>query len=124
MKKEDRTVLVVDDQEDVLRAIRDILEEQNYSVCTAVNGKKGLEQAAQCSPDVVITDVIMPDMEGVEFIKALRRIHKDMPVIVMSGNPLGIQFFKAAGLFGARASLIKPFTRQKLLETVTAVLAS
>ena len=76
------------------------------------------------APDLVITDIVMPDMEGMELLRTLSRQGITIPVIVMSGNSLGTKFLDAAHLFGAQASLRKPFSKQELLDAVTRVLGN
>lgn len=114
-------ILIVDDQEDILQAARDILEIEGYTIITAAEGSAALKKVEEHHPDLVITDVVMPDMEGSELIQALRRVDRKLPVIVMSGNPVGVKFFEAAGIFGAKASLVKPFSRTDLLTAVDSV---
>ena len=111
-------ILVVDDESTVTDLISLILTEEGYEVSTAQNGKEGLKQFESVGPDLIITDIIMPDMEGIEFIKALVKKKKNIPIIVMSGNIIGTKFLKSARLFGAKATLTKPFTTQDLIETV------
>jgi CheY-like chemotaxis protein len=113
-----KTILVVDDEQAVLQAVTDILSDKGYDIITAGNGKSGLKKIKEHRPDVILTDIIMPDMEGIEFIKAVRKEQKEIPIIVMSGNPVGMKFLKVAGIFGAAKSLVKPFTRQELLQAV------
>ncbi len=60
----------------------------------------------------------MPDMEGIEFVRSLVKTKKGLPIVVMSGNPVGTKFLETARIFGARATLRKPFTVQELLEVI------
>lgn len=115
-------ILVVDDESAIIDLITLILTEEGYEVSTAQNGKEGLKQFESVGPDLIITDIIMPDMEGIEFIKALAKKKKNIPIIVMSGNIIGTKFLKPARLFGAKAALTKPFTTQDLIEMVAKLL--
>lgn len=117
-----KTVLVVDDDETVLQAVSDILGEEDYTVITAADGKSGLIRNREYTPDAILTDIVMPDMEGIEFIRTVRKERKDVPIIVMSGNPVGMKFFKVAGLLGATKNLLKPFSRQDLFTALSEVL--
>lgn len=117
-----KTLLVVDDDKAVLQSITDILSENDYTVITAIDGRSGLLKNREHMPDVILTDIIMPDMEGIEFIKCIRKERKDVPIIVMSGHPVGMKFFKVAGMLGASKNLLKPFTRQDLFATISDVL--
>lgn len=113
-----KTILVVDDEEAILQAVTDILTDKGYKILTAADGKRGLKEIKDHHPDLIITDIVMPDMEGIEFIKAVRKEQKEIPIIVMSGHAVGMKFLKVAGIFGAAKSLVKPFSRQELLEAV------
>ncbi len=97
-----KKVLVVDDEPSITDLISLILTEKGYEVSIANDGKQGLKQFETVAPDLVITDIVMPDMEGIEFIKALVKKKKDIPIIVMSGNILGRKFLKTARFFGAQ----------------------
>ncbi len=118
MTKTPMTILVVDDDEMVLASVGDILQLQGYNVHTASNGRQGLEQFEAVKPDLIISDIIMPEMEGIEFVRELSRLNPDIPLIVMSGDPLGREFLRAARLLGAVDTLLKPFTGEQLLEKV------
>lgn len=117
-----KKVLVVDDEPSITDLVNLILTEKGYEVSIANDGKQGLKQFESVEPDLVITDIVMPDMEGIEFIKALVKKKKDISIIVMSGNIVGMKFLKTARLFGAKAALTKPFTTQELIETIDRIL--
>ena len=107
-----KKILVVDDESGVREAISLLLEEKGYEVQTANNGREGVEVFGRFQPDLVLTDVAMPDMEGIEFLKIMRREKRNLPVIVMSGHVVGTKFLKSANLFGATATLKKPFSNE------------
>lgn len=117
-----KTVLVVDDDKAVLQAVTDILGGEGYTVITATDGKNGLIKNREYNSDVILTDIVMPDMEGIEFIRSVRKERKNVPIIVMSGNAVGMKFFKVAGMLGASKDLLKPFSRQELFSAVSDVL--
>lgn len=85
---------------------------------SAANGNEGLKLVELVEPHLIITDISMPDMEGVEFISRLRKSKRTTPIVAMSGNAVGMNFLKASRLFGAAATLLKPFTREELLRVV------
>ena len=116
-------VLVVDDDLDIREAIKVTVEPKGYIVYQANNGKEGLKLADMEAPDLVITDISMPDMDGIEFIKRLSIRKRRLPIIAMSGNLIGKQFFRAAKVFGAVETLLKPFTSKKLMETMNKALS-
>lgn len=103
-------------------------------VSLAAHGGEGLARFEVGHFDVVITDILMPDVEGLETIKRLRELNPSVAIIAMSGgahsrhsNPQarpGIDVLKYADVFGASRTLQKPFTRSELLEAVDACLQS
>ena len=109
-------ILIVDDEEVILETLKVILEGKGYSVNTARNGREALKILEEVSPDLILTDIVMPDMEGMEFISEVARKGRNIPIIVMSGNELGMRFLKSAKIFGARAALTKPFRVEELIE--------
>ncbi len=111
-------VLVVDDDPDILEAICDILEVEDYRVAKARNGLEALEKVDAERPDAILLDLMMPVMDGVTFAQALReRPEGDVPIVVISadGNP------QRAASVGARAYLAKPFDIDTLLAHVGAI---
>ena len=114
-----KKILVVDDEAMVREAISVLLEEKGYEVRTANNGRAGVEAYADFAPDLVLTDISMPDMEGIEFLQVLRKKEKSLPVIVMSGNIVGQRFLKSARMIGAAAVLKKPFSNEDLFSAVS-----
>ncbi|HUZ18620.1 MAG TPA: response regulator [Spirochaetia bacterium] len=119
-----KRVLVVDDEEAVIDLIRILLVEAGYEVATAENGRAALDRVKTFGPELVITDITMPDMEGIELMSRLRKSNKGLPIIAMSGNAVGMSFLKATKLFGAVATLLKPFSNQELLEVVEHTLSA
>ena len=116
-----KKILVVDDESSITDLVYSILTEKGYEVTTAKDGKEGLKVFESVKPDLVITDIVMPDMEGIEFMRSLVKMRKALPIIVMSGNVLGTKFLETARIFGAQATLRKPFAIQELLEVIAAV---
>lgn len=115
-------VLVVDDDADILDAICDILEGEDYRVARARHGQEALERVAEERPAVVLLDLMMPIMDGVAFAQMLRVRYADheIPIIVISadGNP------QRAASVGARGFLAKPFDIEALLAEVASLTAS
>ena len=116
-----KKILVVDDEPSITEFLHLVLTETGYEVTTAKDGSEGLRVFEPMKPDLVITDMVMPDMEGIEFIRILMKKRKGIPIIVMSGNAVGTSFLETACIFGARATLQKPFTIQELKETIAGV---
>ena len=115
-------ILVVDDEPGVRLFLRTVLENAHYEVLEASNGKEALTQTADHRVQLVITDLVMPELEGIETIQALRRSLPEVPIIAMSGAFEG-QFLRVAKAMGAKAILTKPLDPELLLAQVAEVLA-
>ncbi len=113
-----KRILVVDDESTITELIEVLLSGEGYEVVTASNGTNGLEKVDSVNPDLIITDISMPDMEGVEFISRLRKKSISTPIIAMSGNAVGMNFLKATRLFGATETILKPFSTQEFIAAV------
>ena len=127
-------VLVVDDEVEVAEVIRRVLERAGYAVTIAHNAAAGLEAVARQVPHVVITDVIMPKVHGVELIKILRERYPAVRVIAISGGgsfgPLAYKpdaisthaYLAAAREAGAEEILTKPFDMTDLIAAIRRLL--
>ena len=112
-------VLVIEDDAEMREFLIRLLTRRNYSVTSAKNGKTGLASLTAQSFALVITDIVMPDMEGLETIKRIRQINPDMPIIAISGGGNDqMDYLKFAQRFGANAVLAKPFDPAELLKVV------
>jgi two-component system KDP operon response regulator KdpE len=109
-------ILVVDDERQITRVLRSSLESHGYDVATAQDGEDGLKVYEQFAPDLVITDLSMPNMDGVELTKALRRLG-DTPIIVLSVREQD-QAKVTALDSGADDYMTKPFSTPELLARV------
>ncbi len=114
-------VLIIEDDEAARDSIRRTLEKNGHEVVVTPEGKKGLNVIEQKSPDAVITDIFMPDMDGLEFIRAVAKSQPNLPVIAITGS-IETPFLQAALQFGAVCGLYKPFTKEELLSAVTKAL--
>ncbi len=111
-------ILIVDDEADSRDTLREILEADGHSVFEAVDGKDGLRKFALLFPDVVITDLIMPEMEGIELIRRLRHAYPRLPIIAISGvgfSGEGNYYLEMAHLLGATERFTKPIDFSALL---------
>lgn len=118
-------ILLVDDDSDIREVLRDHLESAGHSVVEAQNGRIGMVMLDQNPCDLVITDVYMPDGDGLEFISKLHAKAEDLPVIAISGggsHDFGLHMLSVSSVLGARAILAKPFNSEVLLQTVEQVL--
>jgi DNA-binding response OmpR family regulator len=114
-------ILVADDEAAVRGFLRFVLEGAGYHVIEAADGKQALRQARAGRVDLVITDLVMPELEGIETIQALRREVPGVGIIAVSGAFEG-QFLPVAEMMGADAVLTKPVSPESLLATVAKVL--
>jgi two-component system, OmpR family, KDP operon response regulator KdpE len=112
--------LVVDDEPQIRRLLRITLEGNGYRVCDAATGKDGLLQAAQCRPEVVLLDLGLPDLEGIEMLRRLREWSR-VPVIILSVRD-GEDDKIAALDAGADDYVTKPFSSGELLARLRAAL--
>jgi len=113
-------IVVIDDDAMVSVSIQRILEAEGYEVALAQNGREGLALTQRLAPRLVITDIIMPEMEGIETITEMRRLRTDLRIIAISGGGrLGTgDFLQMAHKFGADAILAKPFDPDELVAMV------
>ncbi|HXS21696.1 MAG TPA: response regulator [Steroidobacteraceae bacterium] len=115
-----RTVLVVDDEFGTVEVLVAALEDAGYRVLTAANGRRALERLEENKPDLVISDFMMPLMDGAALVTAMRTnpSFRDIPVIMMSAAP---EAALRKHLDGYEAFLRKPFRIPALLEIVRTV---
>lgn len=117
-----RTILVVDDEEEVRRLAGLYLRDAGYRVLEAADGRRALEVVARHAPDLVVLDLVMPEMEGAETIQELRRARPGLRVLAISGV-VGADFYlHAAKMLGASDTLRKPFSREQLLRAIEPLL--
>jgi CheY-like chemotaxis protein len=113
-------ILIIDDDEAMRRSLGQTLERLGHQVSAAPDGKAGVARAAERAPDLVITDLIMPEKEGLETILELRAQHPRIRIIAMSGGGRlsNEDYLHLASRFGATGTLAKPFTREELKEAL------
>ena len=117
-------ILVIDDDPSILRIARLVLEAAGHSVVVYTDGRGGIEHINREAPDLLITDIFMPEMEGLETIRLARDIRSELPIIAMSGVYFeGGDYLEIAAKFGAVATLKKPFRPAELLDLVARLLA-
>jgi CheY-like chemotaxis protein len=109
-------VLLIDDEEMVRQVVRRMLERSSHEVTEAENGRVGLERLKAGGFDLAITDIVMPEMEGLDLLAAVRQLYPDLKVIVMSGGDRtgNIDILGTAEKLGASAVMHKPITLKDL----------
>lgn len=119
-------ILVIEDDDSFRNVLVQMLSKAGYDVRQAGDGNQALEVCAQFNPDLVITDIIMPDKEGLETIQELLELCPSIKIIAMSGGgKFGPNsYLPLAEKLGAKATLQKPFMRDELLSTISSVLES
>jgi CheY-like chemotaxis protein len=117
-------ILVIDDDSQIRMLLRRILENEGYIVYEAADGKRGIDLLHIHNIELVITDIIMPEKEGLETILDIRHEFPNMKIIAISGGgKTGLpDFLPAAKKFGAHRTLPKPFGKSELLDAVNGVL--
>jgi DNA-binding response OmpR family regulator len=111
-------ILVIDDDPDMRDMLKATLEGAGHGVSLATDGRKGVEMYRARQADLVITDLFMPDQEGIETIKQMRMEFPEVPIIAISGKPTGGTMLTVAQRLGAKAVLQKPFLPDELLKMV------
>jgi|SRR5579885_2083902 len=117
-------ILIIDDDKMILGMLRQVLEHAQHTVVEAPNGDVALRLWRQQPADLIITDILMPEKDGLEVIRELRREYPAAKVIALSGGSRRIHFdaLDVAKRFGAVRTLAKPFELKDLLQTVDSVL--
>lgn len=121
-----KTILVIDDDEDLNEALKDVLELKGYKVFCAFNGLQGLKLLNETQPDLVITDIVMPELDGLGFLGSAVDTPLNYPckIIAISGGGriTSQNYLACADAFGVDAVLEKPFTFAKLHAQIEALI--
>jgi two-component system chemotaxis response regulator CheY len=115
-------ILVIDDSRTVLLFVRQALEGAGYAISTCQDAKTAGKMAAAERFDLIITDIYMPDGDGLDVIRDLRVLHPGLPFLAMSGMTGQLNMLRVAKLLGARHTLQKPFLARDLLAAVEAAI--
>jgi len=118
-----KKILVVDDEKDIVGMLKYNLEKEGYTVVTALNGRRALEQAQENKPDLILLDVMMPEMDGWEVCKQLMKDVKTSMIPVIFLTAKGSEVDEVVGLeLGADDYIVKPISIRKLIARVKTVL--
>ncbi len=115
-----QNILVVDDDPDIVELLKTRLEANNYEVICALDGKEGIKKAKEQKPDLIIMDILMPNMSGAEAFKILRAdaATKHIPIIFLTVLTVGIDVTKVNIDGEFYTSIAKPFKPEKLLSEI------
>jgi CheY-like chemotaxis protein len=122
-----KRILIIDDNTQLRQLLRQILEREGYEVIDAKDSKSGTKLYRQTLTDLVITDVAMPDKDGIEILRELKRDFPDVKIIATTGDSqtLSAQYYLSAmKALGAERAFTQPFGRKELLNTVHELLNS
>lgn len=111
-------ILVIDDEQSVRASLQQALTTAGHTVILAANGLEGVNLQRKEPADLVITDLFMPEQDGVETMMQLRKFAPNVGVIAISGNPLGSEMLAVAEKLGALAIFEKPFAVADLLKAI------
>jgi CheY-like chemotaxis protein len=115
------SILVVDDNLDVLKVLYETISQAGFEVVVAANGRMALELAERMTFDLMITDMIMPEQGGMETIMAFQRLYPNTKIMAMSGGSPGIYAGDSLSLarsLGVARTLVKPFSTTELMTTI------
>ena len=118
---EKKKVLVIDDEQIVLDSVSKILTDADYEIDVSLSGHEGLDWSDHKNYDIVLTDILMPDMGGMRVLKALKRAKPSLPVIIITGYATVHSAVQAIKL-GAADYIEKPFNPEELLKAVSSAL--
>lgn len=114
-------ILLIDDVDAARSTMREMLERGGHKVVEAKTGLEGMKLLETEPVDAIITDIIMPDMEGLESIQRMKSRFPDIPIIAVTGS-IDTPYLRLALDFGAATGLYKPFKQKELLAALRAVL--
>lgn len=118
-------IFVFDDEPSIVLMIKKMLEKEGYEVETALNGREGMELFEKSTPDLLITDIIMPEKEGLETIIEIRRRYPKLKIIAISGGGrVGPEeYLPTAEQFGADMVFKKPLVQKEFIQAISELLS-
>jgi CheY-like chemotaxis protein len=118
-------ILLIDDEDLVRLTLREMLLGAGHTVADAADGRAALELFGATNPDLVITDILMPEQEGLQTIAQMRQMRPHIKIIAISGGggPRSSDLFRYATMLGARRALSKPFKKKDFIAAIDEVLA-
>jgi two-component system, chemotaxis family, chemotaxis protein CheY len=116
------SILVVDDSDSVREMLVSTLTAAGHAVVSADHGRSAITALRQQPADLLITDIYMPELDGIELMLALRQQSSGTPIIAMSSKIGAGDMLRSARCLGARQTLIKPFTSEELFRAIDSIL--
>jgi len=124
--KKVKIILLVEDDKLYRDFLKTILEDESYSIVEASNGIEALDKMKESSFDLVITDILMPEMDGLEMLVKMREGNIETKVIAISGGGANVHpgsFLYASKILGVSATLTKPFNNEELIALIKEVIS-
>ncbi len=120
-----KKILVIDDENSIRLLLKKMLEREGFDVMTASDGKEGMDIISKAAFDLVITDIVMPEKEGIEIIMELKKGYPDIPIIAISGGGVVIpeMYLDLAEKLGAVRTFSKPIDKETLVSTINEILS-
>lgn len=117
-------ILIIDDEKDIVEMMKIMLRREGFEILTALNGKSGVIIAKEEIPDIILLDIMMPDVSGFQVCKELKEDPKtrDIPVVIISVKSSEMDITKALEM-GATDYFKKPFTREVLIGKIKEIIA-
>lgn len=113
-----KRVLIVDDELGIVEALTDVLADEGFTVSSARNGREALQRIAEAKPDLVISDYMMPLMDGLELVETLRKAGSNVPIVLMTA----VRLDQLPPSLNVATVLQKPFDVEELCDTVKKLL--
>jgi CheY-like chemotaxis protein len=117
-------ILFIDDDLAVLALAGNVLAAGGHRATLAVNGRAGMDAYRRDLFELVVTDIFMPEQDGIETIEQIRRTMRGTPILAISGSHRGGEYLRAASALGANETLEKPFTSGQLIDAVDRLLSA
>jgi len=120
-----KKILVIDDENSIRLLLKKMLEREGFDVMTASDGKEGMDIISKAAFDLVITDIVMPEKEGIEIIMELKKGYPDIPIIAISGGGIVMPeiYLDLAEKLGAVHTFSKPIDKETLVSTIKEILS-
>ncbi len=120
-----KQILIIEDDESVRSVLKAVLEEVGYNTVVAEDGSEGIKKVCKHHPQLVITDIVMPEKDGLEIIRYLKKEHPSVRIIAITSKTWIDKYdcLRQAKLFGAHKILEKPFLMSNVLDAVKEMLA-